>query len=137
MEINMLNENDVIEYVVKHLIENNYKIVDKKDTKQHGYDIIVKKNGKYLFIEAKGQTSSKDYTKRYQKEFTHAQKRVHVASAIYKSLRTANEKPDGEIGIAFPDTITHRNLVNPVLPSLKQLGIKLFWVNKDGIVTEE
>lgn len=130
----MLNENDVIKSLSSYLEKNGYTIESSSDTSEHGYDIVASRSGKYLYVEAKGQTSSKDTSRRYKKEFTHSQKMDHIAKAIYKSMKTMNEKRNSEVAIALPSDDVHKNLIDDVMPFLEKLGIKIFFVDKSGNV---
>lgn len=79
----MLIENQVIEYVVQYLQEGGFEIETVSRTSERGYDIKAKKGNKFLYVEAKGQTSSKGYN-RYGKEFTKNQKKDHVVKQYMK-----------------------------------------------------
>ncbi len=124
----MLTENDIIDSVCEHLEHNEYTIIEKCDTYQKGYDIIAEKNGIKLFIEAKGQTSSK-HSNREGKEFTHAQKKNHVAMAVYKTMQTLEKNKDCKVGIAFPGDGAHRRIIERIKPSLNKLKINVYFVN--------
>ncbi len=125
----MFTENDVIEYVKSHLDKQGYDKLRSCDTTQQGYDIVAEKDGKKLYVEAKGQTSSKQYSNRFNKEFTHSQKKGHVAKAIYKAMKTQTMEKNCEVAIAFPSTDIHIKLIKNVLPQLKKLGILIFIVD--------
>lgn len=126
--INMLTENDVIKYVAEELKKTGYNNIETVDTFQKGYDIIAEKNGIKLFIEAKGQTSSK-HSDRGGKEFTHAQKKNHVAMAVYKTMQTIENNKGCEVGIAFPGDIAHMRIIERIRPSLDKLKINVYFVN--------
>jgi Holliday junction resolvase-like predicted endonuclease len=134
---NLLYEGDVVDSVISYLKNEGYEILSHCYPHQKGYDIVAKKDGKLLYVEAKGSTSSNPKSSRYKIGFNSTQMKVHVAEAIYKSMRTINEKPDCDVGIALPSSDTHKKLVAHVLPSLKKLGIKIFWVDDIGRVTVE
>lgn len=131
----MLLENDVVKYCIKYLKGEGYQILSSSDTSQHGYDIVAKKNNIIFYIEAKGQTSSKEHTNRYGKEFTPNQKWDHVSKAVYTVMKILNEKENCMVGIALPLDGTHVNLIEKILPSLQKLEIKILFVNEKGKVT--
>ena len=87
-----------------------------------------------LYVEAKGQTSSKPHTKRYGLEFNRNQKMDHISKAIYSALKTKNRYIDSQVAIALPADDIHIELLEAVLPSLKQLGIEVFSVTENGDV---
>jgi Holliday junction resolvase-like predicted endonuclease len=124
----MLTENDVIKNVAEELNKTGYNNIETVDTFQKGYDIIAEKNGIKLFIEAKGQTSSK-HSNREGKEFTHAQKKNHVAMAVYKTMQTIENNKGCKVGIAFPGDIAHRKIIERIRPSLDKLKINVYFVN--------
>jgi len=130
----MLLENDVIDYVECHLKSEGYHLVCKSDTNTHGHDLVMEKDGRKLYVEAKGQTSSKERTNRYGKEFTRNQKWDHVSKAVYTSMKTQNLYKGCDVGIALPSDNEHSSIVDDILPSLEKLGIKVFLVSEDGKV---
>ena len=129
-----LYENDVVDFVIRYLEVNGFRILSSSDTYSHGYDIVAEKDGKKLYIEAKGQTSSKPGTSRYGKEFNRNQKMDHVSKAIYSALKTKNQLPRSQVGIALPADEVHIELIEAILPSLKQIEVQVFLVADNGKV---
>jgi predicted transcriptional regulator len=132
----MLTENDVITAVTDYLRKNGYKIVQVSNTRQKGHDIIAEREGLQLFVEAKGETSSKSHTQRFGKPFDSAQVRVHVAEALYKAIATRQRDSKALLAIAFPLTRTHERLVGAVSKVAGQLGIRVFFVRLDKTIKE-
>jgi len=136
----MLKEEDIIEAVCTELRRRGYAIEQKLTTKQQGDDVIAVKLGhpkQPLFVEAKGETSSRIGSKRYGKPFDSAQVRVHVAEALYKAaevLSRTGSTNDARVGIAFPDNDLHRRLEKVVHAVIIKLGIAVFWVRQDKSV---
>jgi len=133
----MLFEDTVIEAVIEYLDKDGYRIIQRSTASQQGYDLVAKKEGKRLYVEAKGQTSSKPGTKRYGKEFNSGQKFDHVAKAVLKAMQALTEDKGSESGIALPSDPGHVRLVNSVLPSLKEIGLRVFLVDETLLVTEK
>lgn len=133
----MLFEDTVIDAVITHLKNKGYRIIQRSTASQHGYDLVAEKNGKKLYVEAKGQTSSKPGTKRYGKEFHSGQKFDHVAKAVLKAIQALNQESGSESGIALPNDPGHARLVESVLLSMKQIGLKIFLVDENLKVTEK
>ena len=131
----MLNENAVVGNISAYLGKNGYKILKTCSTMEKGYDICAERNGKILYVEAKGQTSSKK-SPRFGKEFSYSQKKTHIAMAIFKTLSTLNEKKAGEFAIALPFDDGHAELIRKVLPSLIKMKIKVFLVEESGDIVE-
>ena len=137
----MLNENDVVELLIKHLISNNYKIIQSLNTNSKGIDIIadnIKTNAR-LFIEVKGETSSKEHTNRFGKAFDSKQIRNHISRAVFAAMKVISLKPAGaktKAAIALPATDGHKKEFNNIRLAVKQLNIKVFWVDTEKVVEE-
>ena len=139
----MLFEYDVIEAVCEYLQLYGYHIDQKLRPNQQGDDIIASKSGnqkRALFIEAKGETSSRNTSNRYGKPFSSSQVRVHVAEALFKTIEVLSRNQVGDevkAGMAFPETQKHRSMIEKIKPILHELGIAIFWVGKDMKVQVE
>lgn len=136
----MLTENDVVIAVVNYLGSRGYRIVQQRSTQERGIDIeaVAIGTGRRLLIEAKGATSSKEGTNRYNRPFTPNQARTHVAVALYCAARLRQEYAEqhSEIALALPDDEVHSRLVEKISSSLKDLGIAVYFVSKDKVVRE-
>lgn len=136
----MLFESKVVESVCNYLEEQGYAILQKAEIKQHGYDIVAKKDKIQLYIEAKGETSSDNSSKRYGKVFNVGQVRTHVAMALYKSVEALSINIYGykiRAGMALPDNEDHHAFINKIKPSLEKLELIVFWVDSEGNVEIE
>lgn len=106
----MLYEDDVVEAVCRYLERNDYVIRQSLTPVQRGHDIIADKQGDptwTLYVEAKGEGSSKLTTARYGSSFNSRQVFDHVAKAVLKALRVASwdtTSPPSRAGIALPET---------------------------------
>lgn len=136
--MNLLYENDVIESVCIFLVKNGFEIVSRCTTTETGDDIVAynKNIDKYFYIEAKGQTSSKEGSARYNKEFNCSQKKTHVGEALYRAL-VMKDRSKQYSGIALPQCNEHNILIEAIKPSLKELSIEVFWVKSDKTVLIE
>ncbi len=136
----MLFESDVIDAVCSKLEARGYQIRQRLETTQHGDDIIAFKQTPMpceLYIEAKGETSSRKGSQRYGKPFDSAQIKIHIAEAFYKAaeiLSTKHNQTELRVGIALPDNDGHRKAMRNIEASVKQLGIVVFWVKGNGDV---
>lgn len=134
----MLYEWDIIEAVCKFLSSQGYEIVQRLTESQRGDDIIaVSSDGREkIFIEAKGETSSKKGSARFGKSFSRAQVRDHVANAFYKAAQKLhnNEEQSVRSGIALPKKQDHLDMVKGIKLALANLQIEVFWVNSKGLV---
>src|SRR6266404_3139709 len=110
----MLDENDVVEAVCYHLEVKGYRILQRCSTKQHGIDIIAESpsmKGR-LLIEAKGGTSSRDGSARFEKGFNRTQVFDRVAKGFFTTACMYCDRKDGdEVAMAFPDTPLFRDYV--------------------------
>ena len=131
----MLTENDVVVAVADYLSSRGYRIDRQRSTREQGIDIeaLDIRTGRRLLIEAKGATSSKEGTNRYNQPFTRNQAQSHVAVALYCAARLRQEfvAEHADIALAFPDGAIHSHLVERISTSLKDLGIAVYFVSKD------
>ena len=137
----MLFESNVIDAVCERLEKEGYRIEQRLDTTQQGFDIIaIKENGDMkikLIVEAKGATSSLKTSKRYGKPFDRAQVRIHVAEALYKiaeALSIKNSMYQIYTAIALPKNKNHLDHVEKIKPTLDLLGVVVFFVDDMGRV---
>jgi len=134
----MLYEWDIIEAVCKFLSSQGYEIVQKRTESQRGDDIIaVSSDGsEKIFIEAKGETSSKNGSARFGKPFSRSQVRDHVANAFHKAAQKLKNNGGQSVrsGIALPKKQNHIDMVKKIRLALATLQIEVFWVNSKGLV---
>jgi Holliday junction resolvase-like predicted endonuclease len=137
----MLNENDVVELVTKYLLDNGYTIVQSLDTNSKGIDIIADhlKTNDRLFVEAKGETSSKEHTNRFGKAFDSKQVRNHISRAVFSAMKVVSLKPAGKktkAAIALPSTDGHKKEFENIKAAVRQLNIKVFWVDTEKVIED-
>lgn len=137
----MLNENDIRNKLTEYLEATGFSILQSLNTTSKGVDVIAEniKTKQRLFVEVKGETSSKEHTSRFGKSFDGKQVRNHIARAIFAAMKVLSDKPAGNMtkaAIALPANDAHRKELETVKSVVQQLGIKIFWVDKD-MVTEE
>jgi len=138
----MLDENDVVDLVCSCLVKRGFQIKQKLDASQQGIDIIAESSDKkfeYL-IEAKGETSSRPGSERFEKPFNANQVHSHVAKGFYKGAELYSEYHSDKskvIILAFPDTSHFRKYTGRIKSSLDSLGIRVLWVNEIGVMNEE
>lgn len=125
----MLTEGQVVEATCRELRGRGYAIVSTASVTRHGHDIVAEKEGRNLFIEAKGAGSSKQGTARYGSQFNSGQVFDHVAKAVLKALRVVSSGT-GRAGIALPDNEAHHREVDQVSSALNRSGIAVFWVQE-------
>lgn len=126
-----LKEMDVINHVCDDLKLRGYVIIHKVlKTTDHGVDIKARTpDGRYeLWVEAKGQTSSKRSSSRYTEGFDKNQEADHLGKAILKCLEYISENAGKSIltGIAVPSDEYYNEIISKILPSLERLEIAVF-----------
>jgi Holliday junction resolvase-like predicted endonuclease len=131
-----LTEDQVVDAVCQKLTDDGYSITRRALATQHGFDIIARKEGIDLVVEAKGSGSSKAGTNRYGMEFNANQVFDHVAKAILKALRVVSAG-SARAAIALPDNATHRREVEQVVVALERAEVTVFWVDQRGNVTAD
>lgn len=135
--MSMIYEKDVVNAVVEHLKEHEYEIEQALTALSPGVDIIAvrQQSGETrLRIEARGETSSKDGRSRLDQPYNSAQSKDNVASALYATAKmwAEQDRPEGDrIAIALADTELHRQFEAPIHDTLQELGIGVFWVNRE------
>jgi hypothetical protein len=135
----MLTENDVIFILSNYLSSQGYDIISALNTGEKGIDLIAENSEHRLYIEAKGETSSKEHTARFGSSFNTNQIKSHVSRALLAAMMVLDEtanNPKVIAGIALPDNFGHRSLVNKILKPVSVLGIKIFWVSSEGVVEQ-
>lgn len=137
----MLFEFQVVKAVATFLKNHGYEVHQALAESEKGDDIIATSPDKNfrLFVEAKGESSSKSWTSRYGKLFTYRQVKVHVGVALYRAaqmLENPCELPV-RVALAFPANDDHRRAVSRIKKALTTLGVEIFWVSPDGTVSLE
>lgn len=132
-----LTENDILEAVQRFLADRGYVIHQVRTTSQHGTDLVATSpNGKTCYVEAKGATSSKPGSARYDRQFTGSQARTHIAVAILKAfqLLQLHGGESTEVVIAIPNDRSHASIIASVSQPLRQSGVTVLFVNNDRSV---
>ena len=112
----------------------------KASTTQRGVDLVADKDGTQLWIEAKGETSSRVESRRYGQPFNAGQIADHVAKAFFAAVSHSEQRVNGRkvrAGIALPDTPLNRRRIEMVEGSVARLGITVFWVAPNKSVREQ
>jgi hypothetical protein len=132
-----MTEDEVIDFLASWLSDKGWEILEKCKGHEHGNDILAKKEGQTLMIEAKGAKGSdkSNVTKRAQ--FDSGQVKIHLGEAMVKVLEFRNKNPGAKIGIAQPEDPYIRNVLKSVIPEVKKIGIVLYWVSSSTGIIEE
>ena len=132
--LNILHESSVIRSVSRYLENAGWQILESNEVAQHGDDIVARRKGLEIRIEAKGAGSEQSHTARFGQQFSRRQVRSHVAVAF---CRAARMRSDGTItGMTLPNNADHREMAAAIDGALIELGIIVIWVAEDGSVTQ-
>jgi hypothetical protein len=135
-----MNENQVIEALKKHLLARGYAFVSECSTTMQGIDLVMKKDNHEIWVEAKGDTSSREGSSRFGMKFNDQQCNDHFSRAFFKSCQMRDEakrsKKDTRIAIAFAHTKHYQKYCDRTNETRKELGIGLFWIKAAGVVEE-
>lgn len=135
----MLTENDIVEKVTDFLEKKGYQIIQSLTTNQHGIDIIAENETEKLYIEAKGETSASKTSNRFGLAFNGNQVKSHISVALLATMKVISNMPAGnktKVGIALPDIESQRQVINQIIPALKKLDIRIYWVSQNNIRIE-
>ncbi len=135
----MLTENDVVQKVTDYLGSKDYKIINSLNTYERGIDIVAENDTAVVYIEAKGETSSKKTSNRFGKPFSKGQIRSHISVALFATMKVIADMPAGDktkVGIALPDTPGHRDRIYLISQALTKFDIRIYWVSPHGVVVE-
>ena len=128
-------ENQVIESLKIALISRGWKIVAFATTMEHGVDLHAPRSGKTLRIEAKGNTSSKEGSKRYGELQKPNQHFIQVATALLKCAELKSAEPEAYVAIAVPLHSRMQGRIERIEPVLKAADLAVLWVAGDGTVS--
>jgi hypothetical protein len=137
----MLTEPVILSRVRNFLRHHGYTNIRIINGRTHGDDLrATAPSGRYtLHVEAKGQTSAHEGSKRFGKQFSHAQIRDHMGTAIYKALcmRSSGTRMDRRrVALALPDIPVKRHVYRPIAGALRELGIGVFWVTPRKVILQ-
>ena len=111
----MLTENEIVQTLAEHLRREGYRIDKQLTTLEQGVDIVAihLATGRWLLVEAKGSTSSKEGTARFGKPFSPNQAKSHVSVAFYCGAKD------------------HQGFVDAISAALKRLAITVYFVDQN------
>lgn len=135
-----MDKNQVIEELKKYLLASGYTLISECSTIMQGIDLVMKRGNQELWIEAKGETSSRQGSSRFQMPFTDTQCHVHYSRAFFKACEMRDKakltKQNVRIAIAFAHTKHYQKYFDRTNETRKELGIGLYWVKGVGVIEE-
>jgi hypothetical protein len=126
-------EGNVQAQVIRHLATQHYLIRSVADTasRQRGKDIVAERDGKELWITAKGYSKGTDRTQ------PSTQAGHWFKHAIFDALEYRGESIGVELGIALPDFPRYRSLADRIAWLKPIVKFVYYWVQEDGAVVCE
>lgn len=130
-------EDEIINLLLGYLKFNGWIIDSYCLGQTHGNDIVASKSNTKLIVEAKGAKASDNSPTKKREYFNTGQIKTHFGKALVKILDEKYLNPKFKFAIAHPDDQDIRKSIGHLIPFLKTLGIKHFWVSANGIIIEE
>lgn len=132
-----LTEDEIVIILRSHLEKDGWNIESFCLGQERGIDIVASKSSVQLIVEAKGAKASDSSPTKIREHFDSGQIKTHFGKAIVKILEEKYKNPKSELAIAHPDDPDLRKTIGHLLPYLKKIGIKHFWVSANGSVIED
>jgi hypothetical protein len=128
--VTVITENDVVEATCVELKAHGWEVLTRANTQQRGPDIVARRDGQRLVIEAKGGTSARASSNRFGMRFNAGQVHSHVGRALVEALTAISA---GDIAaVALPDERLHRLLIGRMATALDRAGVHVIWVDEDA-----
>ena len=131
-----LTEDETINFLMNYLEQNGWTITSFCLGQKKGNDIVASKSNKTLIIEAKGAKAGENSPTKRREHFDSGQIKTHFGKAIVKILEEKSLYPEAEFGIAHPDDISIKKAIGHLIPFLKEIKIKHYWVTDEKNVIE-
>lgn len=132
-----LTEDETIKILIDYLKDNDWLIESFCLGQQKGNDIEAKKDKTKLIIEVKGAKASENSPTKRREKFNSGQIKTHFGKALVKILDEKDLNPNAQFAIAHPNDSDIKKAIGHLIPFLKQLEIKHFWVSSDKKVEKE
>lgn len=135
--MSLVSQENVVEAVSDYLEKRSFEIEQALSSMHAGVDIIAANQDSEaakLYVEAKGETSSKESRSMLGKPYNSAQTKDLVADALYRAAQMLADDELAEkrrVAVAFPDTELHRKFSEPIQESLYDLDVGIFWVDRE------
>ncbi|MBK8786377.1 MAG: hypothetical protein IPN43_07730 [Chitinophagaceae bacterium] len=132
-----LTEDETVSILAGYLKQSGWAINSFCLGQKHGTDIIASKPNTTLVVEAKGAKAGNNSPTKRREHFDSGQIKTHFGKALVKILDEKYHNPKNKFAIAHPDDEDIKRTIGHLIPFLRTLGIKHFWVSGDGTVIEE
>ncbi len=135
--MSLVYHQDVVDAICEFLENHSFDVEQALTSMHPGVDIIaarVDSDETKIYVDVKGETSSKESSSTLGKAFNSAQTKDHVADALYKAAKMLGDvelAEDRRVAVAFPKTELHRKFEGPIDHAFQDLGVGVFWVDRE------
>ena len=131
-----LTEDETIDILLLHFEKEGWNVDSYCKGQKRGCDIIVSKGETQLLIEVKGAKAGANSPTKKREHFDGGQIKTHFGRAIIKALEDKTKYPNAIVAIAHPDDASIRSTIGNLIPYLKEMGIKHFWVSEAEVIEQ-
>lgn len=135
--MSLIYHQDVVDAICEYLEDHSFEVEQALTSMHPGVDIIAARDESEetkIYVEVKGETSSKESSSTLGKAFNNAQTKDHVADALYKAAKMLGDDDladDRRVAVALPKTELHHKFENPIDHAFRNLGVGVFWVDRE------
>lgn len=135
-----LDESAVQAKLIAWLEGDGWTIVRQAQGREHGTDIDATRGEERLSVEVKGhprQLHTFGVNKGQRRKWhPAAQARTYFGNALHTAITMLHADPERQIAIALPDVAVYRGLVDRSREPLSRLGFIIWFVRRDGEVSD-
>jgi len=124
-----LDENAVVAAMCEHLRNQGYVIDSYCKTTEKGIDIVAHHpdTRSNVFVEAKGETSSREGSERAGKGFSSNQIFNRVSKGVFTCLQLRSRDENAKVILALPDNPRFREYVATVSRQLESVRVDVWY----------
>ena len=134
-----LDESAVQAKLIAWLEGDGWAIVRQAQGREHGTDIDATRGDQRLSVEVKGhprQLHTYGANKGQQRKWhPGGQARTYFGNALHTAVTMLHSDPERQVAIALPDVPVYRGLVDRSREPLRRLGLIIWFVRRDGEVS--
>jgi hypothetical protein len=125
--------------LIAWLEREGWTIVRQAHGREHGTDIDATRGEERLSVEVKGhprQLHTFGVNKGQPRKWhPAAQARTYFGNALHTAITMLHADPECQVAIALPDVAVYRGLVDRSRDPIRRLGLRIWFVDRDGGVT--
>ena len=129
-----LYEDEITKLFRDYLKKQGWVIESTAKGRKRGADIVAKRSGKRIYIEAKGGGSQDPKSKRFGSAFTKLQSQQNTDVAFACLARMISRYCPDYIGMVLHHDAYHHDSVKEILPTIKKIQAGVWLVSKKGVV---